>query len=118
MSTSSHAPRARKLSYAGVLAGCLGTALPLEPLFGLRVLARPRRLAVALAPVLAAFAAADVAAFRAGWWSVDPDQTTGAMLPGGLPAEEAAFFVVIPTVGVLTLEAVKARALRALWSGG
>ncbi len=103
------AGRLRRLSYAAVLAGCVAATAPLEPLFGLRVLRRPRRLAASVGPVAAAFAGWDLLAFRAGWWRVDPSQTTGIVLPGGLPAEEAAFFVVIPTVAVLTLEAVQAR---------
>jgi lycopene cyclase domain-containing protein len=104
----------RRFSYAGVLAAVTAATTPLEPALGLRVLRRPGKLVAAIAPVAAVFAAWDVAGFRAGWWHLDVGQTTGAVLPGGLPAEEAAFFVVIPTAAVLTWEAVLAR--RPQWS--
>lgn len=35
-------------------------------------------------------------------------QTTGVLLPGHLPLEEALYFVVIPTCAVLGFEAVRA----------
>jgi lycopene cyclase domain-containing protein len=106
--------KVRRFSYAGVLAAVTAATAPLEALLDLRVLRRPGRLVAAIAPVAAAFAAWDVAGFRAGWWFLDVGQTTGAALPGGLPAEESAFFVVIPMAAVLTWEAVLER--RPQWS--
>lgn len=100
---------ARRATYLAVLAGCLAATAPLEAALGTRVYRRPRRLARAVAPVALAFALADRAAFRRGWWRLDPAQTTGLRLPGGLPLEEALFFAVIPTCAVLTLEAVRSR---------
>jgi lycopene cyclase domain-containing protein len=38
--------------------------------------------------------AVDILAIRAGTWSISPEQTLGLHLPGGLPLEEAAFFLV------------------------
>ena len=103
------APWLRRGTYLGVLAGCLAATLPLETRLGVRVYRQPRRLAGTLAPVAAAFVAWDVAAIRAGWWGYDPAQTTGVLLPGELPLEEALFFLVVPACAVLTLEAVRAR---------
>jgi lycopene cyclase domain-containing protein len=37
---------------------------------------------------------ADTLAIRAGTWTIDPAQTTGIYLPGGLPLEEFLFFLV------------------------
>lgn len=99
----------RKATYLGVLAGCVVTTLPLEVALGARVYRQPRRLAATLAPVAAVFGAWDVAAIRAGWWRYDETQTTGVLLPGDLPLEEALFFFVVPVCAVLTLEAVRAR---------
>lgn len=97
----------RRASYLAVLAGCAAGTLPLEPRS--RVYRQSGRWLAAVAPVAAAFAAWDAAAFRAGWWDVDPEQTTGVVLPGGLPLEEGLFFAVIPTCALLALEAVRAR---------
>ncbi len=103
----------RRATYLGVLAGCLAVTAPLEATLGVRVYRRPRRWLAAVAPVAAAFTAWDVAAFRAGWWDVDPGQTCGAELPGGLPLEEGLFFLVVPTCALLALEAV--RTCRPAW---
>lgn len=101
--------RARRASYAAVLAGCVAATLPLEAVLGARVYRRPLRLLATLAPVATVFGAWDVAAIRAGWWGYDSEQTTGVVLPGELPLEEALFFVVVPVCAVLTLEAVRTR---------
>lgn len=98
----------RRGSYLGVLAGCALATLPLEVGLGVRVYRRPGRVLAAVAPVAAAFLAWDVAALRAGWWTVDDAQTCGVRL-GALPLEEALFFLVVPTCAVATLEAVRAR---------
>ena len=37
---------------------------------------------------------------------VNPDYTTGILLPGHIPLEEVVFFLVIPICGLLTYEAV------------
>ncbi len=94
--------------YLLVLAACLLGTLPLELKLGTRVYGRPRRLLLAVAPVFAVFLAWDLWAIDQGHWTFDPEQTTGLVLPGGLPIEEVLFFLVIPTCGLLAFEAVRA----------
>jgi len=96
-----------RLTYLAVLAGCLLAALWLEPVFRVDVLRRWRRLLLTVAPVVLVFGLWDVAAVAAGHWSFDPAQTTGVLLPGGLPLEEVLFFVVVPVCAVLGFEAVR-----------
>ena len=91
------------MTYAAVLLACFLGTLPLELRLGVRVYRSWRRLALTLAPVLAVFLTWDVLAVRAGQW-----RFAGAHgYVGGLPVEEIAFFVVIPTCAVLALEAVR-----------
>jgi lycopene cyclase domain-containing protein len=97
-----------RFAYLGVLVFCILGTLPLEVFLGTRVYARWRRLLLTLAPVLTVFVVWDLYAIARGHWDFDPRQTTGLVLPGGIPAEELAFFVVIPICAVLTLEAVRA----------
>lgn len=94
--------------YLAVLVGCLAGALWLEPVLRVNVLRRWRRLLLTLVPVVAVFAAWDVAALAAGHWTLDPGQTTGVLLPGGLPLDELLFFVVVPVCAILGFEAVRA----------
>jgi lycopene cyclase domain-containing protein len=98
----------RHLSYLLVLAGCLVAALWLEPVFKVNVLRRWRRLLLTLLPVAVVFVLWDLAAIAAGHWTFDPAQTTGILLPGGLPVDEVLFFVVVPICAVLGFEAVRA----------
>jgi len=58
-------------------------------------------------PVLIVFVGWDLYAVAHGHWAFDAQQTLGLRLPGGLPAEELAFFVVVPVCAVLALEAVR-----------
>ncbi len=95
-----------RFQYLAVLAGCVLVTLPLELVFGARVYRRPGRLLGALAPPLALFVAWDVAAIERGHWWYNPRYVTGWRLPGSLPVEELAFFVVIPICALLTYEAV------------
>jgi lycopene cyclase domain-containing protein len=97
----------RHLAYVGVLAFCLLGTLPLELWLGVRVYRRPRRLVLALLPVLVVFVAWDLYAVHAGHWTFDPTQTLGWVLPGGLPIEEVLFFLVVPVCSVLAFEAVR-----------
>jgi lycopene cyclase domain-containing protein len=99
-----------------VLLACLAAALLLEPLLRVNVLRRWRRLCLALLPTVAVFTTWDLLAIHAGHWRFDLAQTTGVLLPGGLPVEEIAFFIVIPTCAVLGFEAV--RAVRPRWRAG
>ncbi|MEH1126656.1 lycopene cyclase domain-containing protein [Micromonospora sp. CPCC 206061] len=97
----------RHLTYLAVLAGCLGAALWLEPVLRVGVLRQWRRLLLTLLPVVVIFVAWDLAAIAAGHWTFDPAQTTGVVLPGGLPVDELLFFVVVPVCAVLGFEAVR-----------
>jgi lycopene cyclase domain-containing protein len=92
-----------------ILAACVVGTLPLEFVLHTRVYARWPRLLVAVAPVVLAFSAWDIAAIHARWWRYDGRYLIGVTLPGRLPLEELLFFVVIPICSVLTLEAVRAR---------
>ncbi|MBC7640157.1 MAG: lycopene cyclase domain-containing protein [Rhodoferax sp.] len=98
----------RHLAYVGMLAFCVVGTLPLELVLRLGVYRRVRRLALTIAPVLAVFVAWDLYAIASDHWQFDPAQTLGVVLPGGLPLDELAFFVVVPIAAVLTLEAVRA----------
>lgn len=94
------------MTYLLVLGACVLGTLPLELVLRTRVYARPRRLLLTLAPVVAVFVTWDVLAIRARHWSFDPDQVTGLRF-GDLPLEELLFFLVIPCCALLTFEAVK-----------
>lgn len=98
----------RQLSYAGMLAFVVLATSPLELVLGARVYRRPRRLLLALLPVVPLFVAWDLYAISQRQWSFDPAQTLGVVLPGGLPVEELFFFLVVPVASILTLEAVRA----------
>jgi lycopene cyclase domain-containing protein len=98
----------RHFAYPAVLAGCLAGALWLEPVLRVNVLRRWRRLLLTLLPVVVIFAMWDLAAIAAGHWRFDPAQTTGILLPGGLPLDELLFFIVVPLCAVLAFEAVRA----------
>jgi lycopene cyclase domain-containing protein len=98
----------RHFSYLFVLAGCLIAAGWLEPVLKVNVLRRWRRLLLTLVPVVVIFVLWDLAAIAAGHWTFDPEQTTGVLLPGGLPLDEVLFFVVVPVCAVLGFEAVRA----------
>jgi len=96
------------LAYLAVLVGCLlGTGV-LELTLHTGVYRRWRRLVRTLIPVLVFFTAWDLYAIGRGHWTFDAARTTGWLLPGQLPVEEVAFFVVIPICSVLALEAVRA----------
>jgi lycopene cyclase domain-containing protein len=97
----------RHLAYLAVLAVIVLGTLPLELALGVRVYRQWRRLLLTLAPVVVVFVGWDLYAIAAGHWDFDPAQTTGVVLPGGLPLEELLFFVVVPVASVLALEAVR-----------
>ncbi|AKT50674.1 lycopene cyclase domain-containing protein [Arsenicicoccus cauae] len=92
--------------YLALMGGCLLITLPLELVLRARVYQRPRRLLVALVPVVAIFSAWDVLGIWRDHWSYSARYTTGVHLPLGMPIEELVFFVVIPVCGLLTYEAV------------
>jgi lycopene cyclase domain-containing protein len=98
----------RHLAYLFVLAGCLVSAIWLEPVLKVNVLRRWRRLLLTLLPVMVVFILWDLAAIAAGHWTFDPEQTTGVVFPGGLPLDEVLFFVVVPICAILGFEATRA----------
>jgi lycopene cyclase domain-containing protein len=91
--------------YLILLAACLVVTAPLEFL-GTGVYRWPRRLAYAVLPVAAVFLAWDAVAIAAGVWRYNPTYLTGWQVPGHIPVEEVAFFLVIPVCGLLTYTAV------------
>lgn len=110
----------RHLVYLAVLVACVAAAGWLEPVLGLRVLRRWRRLALAVLPVAVAFVGWDLAAVAAGHWTYDAGQLVGLWLPGRLPIEEVLFFLVVPVCAILGFEAVRAvlgRRARYGWAG-
>ena len=98
----------RSLGYVAMLVFCLLGTLPLELVLHVGVYRRVRRLALTVLPVLPLFVAWDVYAVANGHWHFDRSQLLDVELPGGLPVEEVAFFVVVPLAAVLTIEAVRA----------
>jgi len=96
-----------RYQYLLLLGACLLITLPLEAVVGARVYRQPRRLARALWMPVLLFVVWDVAAIRGDHWRYNPRFVTGWKLPGPLPVEELAFFVVIPLCGLLTYEAVR-----------
>ena len=92
--------------YLLLMAACLAITLPLEFVLRARVYRRPRRLLLALLPLLLIFSIWDAIAIARGHWDYSPAHTTGWLLPFGIPVEEVVFFIVIPRCGLLTYEAV------------
>jgi lycopene beta-cyclase len=97
----------QRFEYAAALVACVLVTLPLEFAFGARVWRRPARTFRSIAPVAAVFLVWDVWATERGTWFFDQQSTLGVVLPGGLPIEELAFFVIVPACALLTLESVR-----------
>ena len=93
-------------AYLAVLLGIVAGSLWLEFALRTRVLRRARRLALAVAPVLAVFLVWDAYAIEQGHWTFDSGRVTGRDV-WGIPIEEVMFFVVVPLASILTLEAVR-----------
>ncbi|HEY3410275.1 MAG TPA: lycopene cyclase domain-containing protein [Propionicimonas sp.] len=92
--------------YLLLMAACVAITLPLEFVLGARVYRRPRRLLLAVLPLLVIFYVWDAVAIARGHWDYSPAHTTGWLLPFAVPVEEVVFFIVIPLCGLLTFEAV------------
>ena len=92
--------------YLLLMAACVAITLPLEFVLGARVYRQPRRLLLAVLPLLLIFYVWDAIAIERGHWDYSPAHTTGWLLPFGVPVEEFVFFIVIPLCGLLTFEAV------------
>lgn len=95
------------LSYVAILAFVLAGCLWLEIVVRTRVFARPRRLLLAVAPVVVVFFCWDAYAIAQGHWWFDTERILGLYVPPAVPLDEIAFFVVIPIASILTLEAVR-----------
>lgn len=93
--------------YLVVLATCLAITAPLETL-GPGVYRQWRRLIKAVLPVAAVFLIWDEIAVAAHVWTYDGAYLTGVSIPFRVPVEEVLFFLVIPTCGLLTYNAVNA----------
>lgn len=96
-----------RATYLLLMAACLVATLPLELVLRTGVYRRTRRWLLSIAPVFLVFAAWDSWAIGRGHWRYDGRQTTGVLLAGHLPVEEAVFFVVVPTCAILSFEAVR-----------
>lgn len=93
--------------YLLLMAGCLLITAPLEVVLRARVYARPKRLILALAPVVVLYSVWDVVGIARDHWWYSARFTTGWYVPGTpMPVEELVFFVVIPVCGLLTFGAV------------
>lgn len=96
-----------QLTYLGLLVGCLVVTAPLELVLRVRVYARWRRFLLAIVPELSVFIVWVLYAISQGHWDYSSTRTLDVRLPGGIPVEEALFFVVVPLCSVLALEAVR-----------
>ncbi|ONI80271.1 lycopene cyclase [Saccharothrix sp. ALI-22-I] len=92
--------------YLSVLFVCLLLTAPLEYL-GAGVYRRLDAVVRTLLPVVVLFGAWDVVAIARGHWTFSERFTIGFALPGGMPVEEALFFLVVPLCALLTYEAVQ-----------
>ncbi len=94
-------------TYLGVLAFILIGSGWLEFALRTRIARRWRRWLASIAPAFLIFVVWDWYAIARGHWHFDPAQVTGVLFPGGIPLEEILFFIVVPTAGLLTFEAVR-----------
>lgn len=91
--------------YLILMAGCLLITLPLEFVLGARVYRSPRRLLLAMLPMVVVFSVWDVVGILRKHWWYEPRFMSGLHI-GPLPLEELVFFLVIPICGLLSYEAV------------
>jgi lycopene cyclase domain-containing protein len=96
----------RHLTYLALLLGCAGLTVPLEFALRTQVLTRLRTLLLAITPAFVLFTSWDGYAISRHQWWYDFRWMTGVVLPGGVPLEEALFFIVVPVAAVLTYEGV------------
>ena len=96
-----------RLGYCGVLAFIVVGSVWLEVVLRTHVLRRVRRFVLAAVPVVVVMVSWDWYAIARGQWTFSATQTLGWLLPGRLPVEELAFFIVVPFAAVLTLEGVR-----------
>lgn len=97
-----------QFAYLAVLLAVIIGSFWLELVVRTRVFRRWRRLLASVLPVMVLFIIWDLYAIaREHWWFAS-EFTSGIVFPGGLPLEEALFFIIIPIAAILTLEAVRA----------
>ncbi len=94
-------------SYVAVLLFVILGSIWLEVFLRTRVLRRPKRLLLTIAPVLLPFLVWDAYAISQGHWYFTESRILGVYLPAGIPVDELLFFIVIPFAAILTLEAVR-----------
>ncbi len=94
-----------RFQYLALMGACLLITLPLEFVFRARVYRRPRRLVRAMAAPVVIFVIWDVIAIARDHWWFTARYVTGWEIPGSVPVEELAFFLVIPVCALLTFEA-------------
>ena len=94
-----------RYQYLLLMAACVAITLPLEFVFRARVYRRPRRLLRALWLPVAIFFVWDLVAIARRHWTFEERYVTGWRIPGDVPVEELAFFVVVPLCALLTFEA-------------
>jgi len=94
-----------RFQYLLIMAACAAITLPLEFVFRARIYRRPRRLVRAMWIPVLLYVVWDLIAIAREHWSFNPRYVTGWEVPGGLPVEELAFFLVIPVCALLTFEA-------------
>ncbi len=94
-----------RFQYLLLMGACLALTLPLEFVFRARIYRRPGRVLRAMALPVGLFVVWDLVAIARGHWTFTERYVTGWELPGSLPVEELAFFVVIPLCALLTFEA-------------
>ena len=94
-----------RYQYLLLMAACAALTLPLEFVFRARIYRRPTRVLRAMWLPVLLFVAWDLVAIARDHWTFAERYVTGWALPGGLPVEELAFFVVIPLCALLTFEA-------------
>ena len=96
-----------RYQYLLLMAGCLLITLPLEFLLRARVYRRPRRLLLALLPMLVVFLGVGHPRHRARALVVQRGRTRPASCcRRGCRSRSYVFFLVIPICGLLTYEAV------------
>jgi lycopene beta-cyclase len=97
-----------QFQYLALLLGCMAVTIPLEFFYGFRVWRAPKRAFRAILPGFVLLVCWDLLAISRGHWTFSDQFVTGWEVPGGIPIEELAFFVVIPMAAISGYEAVKA----------
>ena len=88
--------------YSFVLIFVALCAIFVNTFFKLRISSQLKTFLKVDAVVLAIYLTWDAWAIHKRNWSFDPDQISKISLPGGIPLEEVAFFVIVPLMTILT----------------